>query len=66
MAAAESELSAAGGAALAGLREAVRAATLRPEAAARAQIVADLSAVMPALGAASVQAARWVEIGACG
>ena len=43
------------------LREAVRAATLRPESAARAQIVADLAPVMPALNAASVQAARWVE-----
>ena len=43
------------------LREAVRAATLRPESAARAQIVADLTPVLPALNAASVQAGRWVE-----
>jgi RHH-type transcriptional regulator, proline utilization regulon repressor / proline dehydrogenase / delta 1-pyrroline-5-carboxylate dehydrogenase len=47
--------------ALAVLREDMRAATLRPERAARAQIVADLAPVMTALGAASTQAARWVE-----
>ncbi|HEY2808892.1 MAG TPA: bifunctional proline dehydrogenase/L-glutamate gamma-semialdehyde dehydrogenase PutA [Steroidobacteraceae bacterium] len=46
---------------LAVLREAVRAATLRPESAARAQIIAGLSPVVPALNAASVQAGRWVE-----
>ncbi len=61
MAAVESAVNPGGAPAMAVLREAVRAATLRPESAARAQIVADLAAVMPALNAASVQAARWVE-----
>ena len=61
MSAVESALSLGGTPSLTVLREAVRAATLRPESAARAQVVADLAPVMPALNAASVQAARWVE-----
>src|SRR5450432_1537504 len=61
MAAVESAVNGVGRPALAVLREAVRAATLRPENAARAQIVADLARVMPALSAASAQAAGWVE-----
>jgi RHH-type transcriptional regulator, proline utilization regulon repressor / proline dehydrogenase / delta 1-pyrroline-5-carboxylate dehydrogenase len=61
MAAVESAVSGGGQSALAVLREAVRASTLRPERAARAQIVADLAHVMPALSAASAQAAGWVE-----
>ncbi len=61
MAAVESAVG-TGGRGLAVLRESVRAATLRPEAAARAQIVADLGPAMPALRSASVQAARWVEV----
>ncbi len=60
MSAVESQMS-PGAPSLALLREDVRVATLRPEGAARAQIVADLAPVMPALRAASAQAARWVE-----
>ena len=61
MAAVESAVLRGSAPALAVLREAVRAATLRPESAARAQIVADLTPVLHSLNAASVQAARWVE-----
>ncbi len=47
MAAVESAVNPVGAPSLAMLREAVRAATLRPESAARAQIVADLTPVLP-------------------
>src|SRR5580704_16053993 len=44
------------------LREQLRAATLRTEADASGEAVADLSAVQAALASASVRAARWVEV----
>ena len=44
------------------LREQLRAATLRTEADASGEAVADLSAVQAALARASVRAARWVEV----
>src|SRR5580692_9491611 len=43
------------------LREQLRAATLRTEADASGEALADLSAVQAALASASVRAARWVE-----
>jgi RHH-type proline utilization regulon transcriptional repressor/proline dehydrogenase/delta 1-pyrroline-5-carboxylate dehydrogenase len=46
---------------LTALRARLRAATLRPEAAASDEAVADLSAVQGALERAQVRAARWVE-----
>ncbi|MBS0365053.1 MAG: bifunctional proline dehydrogenase/L-glutamate gamma-semialdehyde dehydrogenase PutA [Proteobacteria bacterium] len=47
---------------LAALRAELRAATLRPEAEASDEAVADLSAVQPALERAAQRAARWVEV----
>ena len=47
---------------LATLRARLRAATLRPEADASGEALADLSAVHAALARASARAARWVEI----
>ena len=47
---------------LAELREQLRAATLRPEAAASGEAVADLALKQDALAAAQVRAARWVEV----
>src|SRR5580698_11501326 len=44
------------------LREQLRAATLRTEADASGEALADLSGVQEALGRASVRAARWVEV----
>jgi RHH-type proline utilization regulon transcriptional repressor/proline dehydrogenase/delta 1-pyrroline-5-carboxylate dehydrogenase len=44
------------------LREQLRAATLRTEADASGEALADLSAVQAALTRASVRAARWVEV----
>src|ERR1700757_883735 len=47
--------------ALAALRERVRAATLRPEADASGEMLADLTEEQAALGRARDRAARWVE-----
>lgn len=46
---------------LAALRERVRAATLRPEAAASVEMLSELSAEQPALERARARAGRWVE-----
>ena len=46
---------------LAALRAQLREATLRPEARASSELIADLTAVQAALGRARERAARWVE-----
>ncbi|MGO9804797.1 MAG: bifunctional proline dehydrogenase/L-glutamate gamma-semialdehyde dehydrogenase PutA [Steroidobacteraceae bacterium] len=46
---------------LAALRARLREATLRPEAGASSELIADLTAVQAALSAARERAARWVE-----
>ena len=51
-----------GATALAELRTQLRAATLRPEAEASGEAVADLSEVHAALERAAARAARWVEV----
>ena len=50
-----------GASALAALREQLRAATLRPEAAASDEALADLTPAQDALERARIRAARWVE-----
>jgi len=52
----------AGAGPLAELRAQLRAATLRPEAAASGEALADLTPVQGALDRARVRAARWVEV----
>src|SRR5246127_119384 len=55
-------MSATGGPELTTLRAALREATLRPEAGASNELIADLTAVQAALVAARARAARWVEV----
>jgi len=52
----------AAGPELAALRAQLREATLRPEAGASGELMADLTAVQAALAGARVRAARWVEV----
>jgi RHH-type proline utilization regulon transcriptional repressor/proline dehydrogenase/delta 1-pyrroline-5-carboxylate dehydrogenase len=47
---------------LAALRTLLREATLRPEAGASGELIADLTAVQAALAGARARAARWVEV----
>jgi RHH-type proline utilization regulon transcriptional repressor/proline dehydrogenase/delta 1-pyrroline-5-carboxylate dehydrogenase len=47
---------------LAALRTLLREATLRPEAGASSELIADLTAVQAALAGARARAARWVEV----
>ncbi|HEX4618566.1 MAG TPA: hypothetical protein VH135_02490, partial [Steroidobacteraceae bacterium] len=53
---------AAAGQSLATLRTLLRQATLRPEAGASGELIADLTAVRAALAGAGERAARWVEV----